>query len=282
MLSHHEKSRKISHLISITDFFKYLCNNSGNSGLPPLFIILQQSFENNNIMNARNIFAAMALTLVPFASAASDFISSDTPEHLFNLGVRMGVNSSNRTFSKNFFDRWNVNSWGSGVDLGVVLNLNMREFFSIQPGFFFESRTGYYTYCQEYISTNSQTEKFLELGHQRTYNFVVPVMLSFRFNMASNLKWIVEAGPYAQFKLHASDSDDIEVIEQNSVTHEISKGVAKSNFTDLGVKLGTGIMLNNRYSFSIHYMAGCSNVWKAPYAGGKNKAWTFTLGYDFK
>lgn len=130
---------------------------------------------------------------------------------------------------------------------------------------------------EEYINNRDEKDNFIQIGDYRIYNFVIPVMASFRFSIADNLKWLVEAGPYAQFKLHATDADKIEVISQDS-GGSINKESAKSDF---GVKMGTGIMLNNKYSFSIHYMAGATNVWKAPYEGGKNKAWTFTLGYDF-
>lgn len=232
-------------------------------------------------MKIRNFVTALALICTSFATSAADFISAGTPENLFNIGIRLGVNASNRTFSKKHFDRWNVNSWGTGIDAGIVLNLNMRDFFAIQPGFFFESRSGNYAFVEDYVNIRNEKDSFVQVGHVKTYNFIVPVMASFRFNLADNLKWLVEVGPYLQFKLHASDSDEIEVLNQDYETGILSTKNPKSNFTDFGAKFGTGIMICDHYSFSIHYMAGSSKVWKAPFEGGKNKAWTFTLGYDF-
>lgn len=231
-------------------------------------------------MHISRILTSVAMTSFALSMSASDFINTEPAENLFNFGVRIGMNASNRTFNNNYFDKWNVNSWGTGFDAGVVVNINMREFFSLQPGFFFQSRSGNYSLVEEYINNRDEKDNFIQIGDYRIYNFVIPVMASFRFSIADNLKWLVEAGPYAQFKLHATDADKIEVISQDS-EGSINKESAKSNFTDFGVKMGTGIMLNNKYSFSIHYMAGATNVWKAPYEGGKNKAWTFTLGYDF-
>ena len=89
----------------------------------------------------------MALSLFSNAKA-NDFLSSEVPDELFNIGVRIGLNTSNRTFNKDFFRSWNTNSWGTGIDAGVVVNLNMRDFFALQPGFFFESRSGNYSYSQ--------------------------------------------------------------------------------------------------------------------------------------
>lgn len=227
----------------------------------------------------------LLLTALSLATAsislAQDFLSSEPSEKLFNIGVRLGINSSNRTFGKEYFNEWNVNSWGTGFDAGVVLDLNMRDFFTIQPGFFFESRSGNYAYAQEYFYSG-ETEKFTQMGHYRTYNFTVPVMASFRFNVTESLRWIVELGPYAQFKLHASDNDKITVIDpQESSSSPLYTSAAKSGFFDFGVKMGTGLTLNRKYSINVHYLAGTKNVWKSPHEGGRNKAWVFSIGYDF-
>ena len=231
-------------------------------------------------MKQKYILAALAL-LGPLCSYAADFLSTEPAENLFNLGVRVGVNSSNRTFPSEKFSAWNVNSWGTGFDAGVVVDLNMREYLSIQPGIFFESRSGHYSYSEDYTNEKNQPDYFTQLGRLRTYNIIIPVMASFRLNIADNLQWLIEAGPYAQFKLHASDSNKIQVIDQPTPTSPLKVEYAKSNFADWGFKMGTGLRLNRHYSFSIHYLAGVGNVWKSPIEGGSNKAWTFTLGYDF-
>lgn len=231
-------------------------------------------------MTPYRILAATALSIFAAQSFAADFFSTEESPRLFNFGVRLGVNASNRTFSKDYFNEWNVNSWGAGIDAGIVMNINIREYLAIQPGFFFESRSGHYAYSENYVSVANQIDNFTQLGKLRTYNFTIPVMASFRFNLADNLKWLVEAGPYVQLKLHSSDNQKIEVISQ-SANGAIERGSASSKFADWGLKAGTGIMVADHYSFSIHYLAGGCDVWKEPYAGGKNKAWTFTLGYEF-
>lgn len=227
----------------------------------------------------RFLLAAVALSV--FSSAgAQDFLSTAAADKLLSLGVRLGVNTSNRTFSQDYFQQWNVNSWGTGMDAGVVLDLNMRDFFSLQPGFFFESRSGNYAYAQDYYEAGKQ-DKFTEMGHYRTYNFTVPVMLSFRFNITESLRWAVEAGPYAQFQLHSSDNDKITVIEpQQSSSDRLVVHKAKTNSSDFGMKVGTGLIVNRKCSFNVHYLAGFCNVWQDPHAGGRNKTWTFTIGYE--
>lgn len=231
-------------------------------------------------MKLSKLLPLAAAAIAPLAASASDFISTEPAEHLFNFGVRLGVNSSNRTFSKDYFKQWNVNSWGTGIDAGVVFNINMRQYLTIQPGFFFESRSGHYAYSQDFTAADGSSDNFTQLGKTRTYNLNIPVMVSLRFNLADNLKWLVEAGPYVQFKLHSSDNEKIDLITQSNAGI-ITKEAAESKFTDFGLKAGTGILIKDHYSFTIHYLAGGCDVWKAPVSGGKNKAWTFTLGYDF-
>lgn len=224
---------------------------------------------------------AFLLSIGALPTLAADFFSTEPADQLFNFGIRIGVNASNRTFPSEKFTAWNVNSWGSGFDAGVVVNLNMREYISIQPGIFFESRSGNYSYSQPYVNNKNESDNFIQLGRLRTYNLIIPVMASFNFNIADNLQWFVEAGPYAQLKLHASDSNKIQIIDQPTPTSPLKLEYAKSKFADWGFKLGTGILFNKHYSFGIHYLAGFTKVWKSPLEGGLNKAWTFTLGYDF-
>lgn len=233
-------------------------------------------------MKTFKILTALIALLASTNMTAQDFLSAETPENLFNIGVRVGINTSNRTFGKEYFRRWNVNSWGTGVDSGVVVNLNMRDFFAIQPGFFFESRSGNYSYAQDYIDQEGETKDFTQMGHYRNYNFTIPVMASFRFNLSDNVRWIMEAGPYAQFRIHSSDGDKIQVIQpQTNAFSTVSVVSAQSNPFDFGLKIGSGLSFKNKYSLYVHYLAGGRKAWKAPHAGGHNKAWTVSLGYDF-
>lgn len=232
-------------------------------------------------MKLRVFFAVFSLVLASFSAMAEDFISTETPSRLFNFGIRAGVNTSNSTFPAGYFDTWNKNSWGTGLQAGVVLNLNMREFFAVQPGFFVESRSGDFSYVQSYVNSKKENDNFIQMGHIKNYFVTVPVMFSFRFNLSATLKWLLEAGPYAQFRVRSSGMGNIDIITKDFSQGSLEVEHPKSNSVDFGVKLGSGIMFKDHYSFSVHYMAGLTNVWKAPFEGGRNKAWTFTLGYDF-
>lgn len=226
-------------------------------------------------------FITVAVAMAsPTCAFAADLIDTGEPTSIFSLGVRAGINTSVHTFGSNFFNQWNVNSWGTGIDAGAIFDINLRQYLSIQPGFFFESRSGHYSYLTTYKDLNGDDAQYTQLGNYRGYYINIPILVSVRLNLSSNVKWLIEAGPYLQFKLHSSDNENVEVLtrpEEDAIVLE----KASANSYDLGLKVGSGILVNNHYSFSIHYLAGGRDVWKAPFDGGKNKAWTFTLGYNF-
>lgn len=231
-------------------------------------------------MKIKSFLLTALMSLAAFTASADDFFSTEPAEKLFTFGARLGVNASNRTFSSSSFDAWNVNSWGTGFQVGAVANINFRDYLSVQPGIFFESRSGNYSYAADYLSNAGNPETFYQLGHLRSYNFTIPVMGVVKFNVLDELKWLVEFGPYFQIKLHSSDGNQIlvPVRAPNAILYD--QVYAESNSVDFGFKMGTGLKLFDHYYFGIHYSAGILNVWKFP-EGGRNKAWLFTLGYDF-
>lgn len=231
--------------------------------------------------NIRIILLLIIMSVCGFGTKAQEFMSAEAPAEIITIGFRAGVNSSIRTFGKDYFRKWNVDSWGSGIDLGFVLDLNMRDFFSIQPGIFFESRSGSYAYATNYYDYLERSQDFTQMGRYRTYSMVVPVMFSFHFNLSQSVRWTAEAGPYGQLWLHSTDKDKIIVpnlqLTPSTVLHP---NVAKARIGDAGLKIGSGLTLNRKYSFYIHYLGGFRKAWRYPHLGGRNKAWTFTVGYE--
>lgn len=232
--------------------------------------------------------ALCALTVA--GASASDFFSTERCDRFISFGARVGVNTSNRTMSgKPFPGFYHHESWGTGFDLGVVANINFRDFISLQPGVFFESRSGRYSLMGplDNIGGLPATEA-AQAGKRNSYNLVVPVMVVVGFNVTDDIRWSLEAGPYVSFLLDSKmkcsyymDTDEI-----NDRGMIFSRKPAK---VDFGCKLGTGLRLFRHYYIGAHYMAGCVDAWrngslpgeKKQNYGGVTKAWTFTFGYDF-
>jgi hypothetical protein len=112
------------------------------------------------------------------------------------------------------------------------------------------------------------------VGHNRRYVFTIPVVASFHFNITNDLRWNVDFGPYISFNTHAKENNlNVDYDALRPVTAEL-------NGVDAGFKMGTGLNILRNYYVGVHYLAGVTNAWKNG-VGGRNKAWTFTIGYDF-
>ena len=221
----------------------------------------------------KKLFLAIACLVAAASLQAADFFSTAAPSKYFGVGVRIGFNTSNSTMGKGP-DLWNHSSWGTGFNAGVVADICIRDFIAIQPGFFYQSRSNSYTY----IWSHSAMPDEVVVGHTLNYTFQVPVVASVRFNVTDNVRWRVDFGPTFSFGLGKSDKGK-------------SFLPAESNFDDgyydnrhkfeVGLKMGTGLNIFKHYYVGVHYVAGLRDVYKVKGFGGRNKTWSFVLGYDF-
>ena len=219
------------------------------------------------------------LSLFTTSLKAQDFFSTEDAPTFFSFGARLGFNTSNRSFPSGHFNLWNNNSWGTGFNLGVLANLNFKDYLSVQPGIFFESRSGNFSYITDYIDSNAVISEFNQFGHWRGYYFTIPIMGVVKFNLSENIKWSVEFGPYFQFSLKQSGQKDLVVFDRLPTPGFFTPHPASLNSFDFGFKMGTGLTFNQHYYVGVHYLAGACNAWGTP-SGGKNKSWMFTIGYD--
>lgn len=221
-------------------------------------------------------------------SQAADFFSTEKCDELFTIGTRLGVNTTNRTIGdKAYPDCYHHESWGTGIDIGAVVSINIRDYLSIQPGFFFESRNGAYTLMGTAAGSALADDgsEIAQAGKRRSYNFTIPVMAVLGFNVTDELRWNVEAGPYVAFVLDSKLSDKRFVVDGKADTALFRQEAAT---VDFGFKMGTAIEIMDHYYVGAHYMAGCLPAWKdrkignvSKDFGGVTKGWVFTIGYNF-
>lgn len=239
-------------------------------------------------MNIRNCLLSALLMAFAGSAAASDFFSTEKSDRLFTLGVRAGVNTSNRTVASESMEGYNVQSWGTGTDLGIVADLNFREYFSIQPGVFFESRSGNYTFVTPFTN-DPDSHSVTQAGHLRTYALTIPVLASFHFNITDDIRWDLDFGPYLSFVFGSDLSDKALTSTYDSQTPVTPTFSQKPAGTDFGLKMGTGLRILGHYYVGVHYEAGMTGAWKdlriddhnTLSYGGRTKAWVFSIGYDF-
>lgn len=239
-------------------------------------------------MNCKIIAPIAAAMLLLPASASAGLIDSSAPERPFSFGVRAGFNTSNLSAHKpdgSELRRLQHNeTWGLGFSAGVVFNIHLRNWIAIQPGFFFETRSNKYSSLNEMrtFAGDVTTSSFGKTSHTV---FNVPILASASFNIASSVKWSVDFGPLFSFGLGGNDKGSelqgSTILPGMLDTEGFKHGYydTRKKF-DFGYKIGTGLTVMRHYYIGVHYEQGLLKPWKN-IGGGFNKAWTFTLGYDF-
>lgn len=220
---------------------------------------------------------AAAAAVMP--ASAADFFSTEDPSNFLDITIKVGVNTSNRTINNTMTTIWNQNSWGTGFDLGVTADLNFKDFISVQPGFFYESRSGAFAYQNTGYTEIGEHYVNTQLGKGREYLFTVPVVASFHFNILDDLRWNVDFGPYFQFKLKSTFDHKFSYPEATPIGGIVYTDQVKTAKCDVGLKMGTGFDIYRHYYIGIHYLAGLCHPWNPGRLGGHNKAWLFTVGY---
>lgn len=220
-------------------------------------------------MKIKSLIILAAATVSAFPLTAADFLSTDKPDNTFVPGVRIGINTANATIDPDYFSN-SLSAWGTGFDLGVVMDIYFRDWISVQPGIFYESRSNKYVYEQL-----NQDIDYLYNGHTLDYSIKVPIVASAHFNITDRLRWNVDFGPYVSVGIGKHDEG---TLRSGDIILPYSNGFYKNrNRWTVGMKMGTGITFMNHYYFGVHYLAGISDVYKD--YGGRSKAWTFTIGY---
>ena len=234
----------------------------------------------------KRLFPALLLMLnISAVSNAADFLSTEKPSELLTFGARIGVNTSNRTVKALSAYGYSSQGWGTGFDLGAVADINLRDYISIQPGVFFESRSNTYTFIYALPGNDADETHSVQAGTFNSYSLTMPVLANLHFNLTDDLRWNVEAGPYFALNLGSKIKNKVNLNTSFSeffpdMTTEFN---AKPTAYDFGIKFGTGIELFRRYTFNVDYLAGMRHAWKNNYIdyGGHTKAWCFTIGYQF-
>lgn len=222
------------------------------------------------------------------SNAKAEFFSTEQSEQFITYGARIGVNTSNRTISSEAFPAcYHNESWGTGFDLGGVVNFNFLDCVSVQPGLFFESRSGRNVLMGTASGSGLPDDgsEIAQAGKYNAYDIVIPVMGVAHFNVAEQVRWNLEVGPYVSFTLGSSMKNNRYVVDGPS---QVTLFRQKPAGADFGFKMGTSIDVLGNYYLGVHYMAGCTRAWQnrelenlTKSYGGRTKAWVFTVGYNF-
>lgn len=240
----------------------------------------------------KKLVLALALLAGAVSAQAADFVDTSKPKDIINFGLRFGITSSSLSADLPGTATDYAFSWRRGFATGAVVDVNIRDFFSIRPAIYFENRSYDYTMVDNEPDSRALS---VSLGHTRRNALSVPVLASFHFNISNAVRWDVETGPYFTFGL-GSGKDHVNAVSvsapegtQGSYTnisaHRDYYGdqAWQHRSFDLGWQIGTGIEVLRHYVFNISYQHSLRNATDHDNIGYsmKNKGWPFAVGYVF-
>lgn len=246
---------------------------------------------NESIM--KKLFFALSVLAVATSASAADFADTSAPDNIVEVGLRFGITSSTvgADIPKSVAGDCDF-AWKRGFSAGAVVDLNIRDFFSVRPGFFFENRSYDYTTVSHNPDMRALAVNF---GRTHRNSFSVPVLASFHFNISNAVRWNVEAGPYFSFGL-GSGKDKVKSVAVSAPEAAAGNyayidgkrdyygdGEWQHRKFDCGFQIGTGVEIKRHYVVNLSYQRGLRNV-SASHDNGwsmKNKGWTFAIGYKF-
>ena len=236
----------------------------------------------------RIILTILTALAICHSAFPADFFSTAQSEELFTFGVRAGLNTSNRTVKKESAGIYNFQSWGTGFTAGVIADLNFRDYLSIEPGVFFESRSGHSMFTSESVTSTGDTYYVTQAAHRHTYNLTIPVLASVRFNISNDLRWHLDFGPYLAFVLKSRLKNQELISTRPDIDNE-PPFTAKTAPVDFGFKMGSAFEFRRHLYVGIHYEAGAIKAYQnmdlggglEKTFGGRTKAWNFTVGLNF-
>jgi len=234
---------------------------------------------------------ALSIVLTPATVAAADFVDTGTPDENVGIGLRFGLTSSNLHGNLDDYSNKANYNWRTGFTFGAVVDLNVRNFFTVQPGLFFENRSYDYTVIRH---DKDLQALYNDLGHTRSYSFTIPILASFRFNLSESLQWTLDVGPYFAFGLGGKDNMEQIHAQVSPVSGNGDRymdvtvkrdyygdGMWQHKSFDWGAKLGTSLRLNRQLVFAIYYMKGFKDISAYEPWTMRTKSWSFSVGYDF-
>ena len=248
---------------------------------------------------SRIVAAVLLWTIGGLGAKSQTIIDTGEPAKVLRFGVRIGFTSSNLTNNYDASSRdmkWKNQNWKNGFTMGGVVDINIRNYFAIQPGLFFVSRGNSYSM----LISNDNKLKMLE-GKCNANYWQVPIMFSFRLGVAELAQLHLDVGPYFAYGFGGKNKYSIYGYEMGTDSNSLpviiredgkpqegdyfgDKGIVQRY--DSGIKFGIGIQAMGNFYVGAHYEYSLRNVLRDSEmlnvrAKGHNKIWNFTLGYNF-
>ncbi|MCC8154973.1 MAG: PorT family protein [Tannerellaceae bacterium] len=230
------------------------------------------------------------LLLLVVVTLCGTFVSNAQDEPKVQFGVRAGLNiSSVGGDAGKSKEGGSLTKSLAGFHIGGIVDINVAQNFYIQPGLYITTKGGKGSDYDDYYD-----EKIEEKA--RPVYLQIPVLASYRINIADNAKWHINVGPYMAFglggkyKITWSDEDDSDSYDYKLFSKTKEDGEEMDTPLkrfDAGLSFGTGVSISKFY-VGVNYDLGLTNIDNQDLKKDNNDKWTtknrnfmVSVGYNF-
>ena len=214
----------------------------------------------------KKIFITMAVALVALTSSAqrassssSSFFSTEKSNQPITFGIRGGLNVSSMSLK----DDSDLKS-RAGFNAGVSVDFPILESFYLQSGL-------YYT-VKGYKQEDGDYEEKVNIGYLE-----IPILASYRYNFSDAAQWQFNFGPYFAVGLNGNDKEKDRRSEYEKKWYDYDD----TKRFDMGLQIGTGIVLAKHYYVGLAYEFGLISQVKDSDGYYKNRNFMVNVGYQF-
>lgn len=214
----------------------------------------------------KKIFITMAVAVMALtasaqraSSSSSSFFSTEKADLPVTFGIRGGLNVSSMSLKED----GDLKS-RAGFNAGMSVDFPILESFYLQSGL-------YYT-VKGYKQEDGDWEEKVNIGYLE-----IPILASYRYNFSDAAQWQFNFGPYFAVGLNGNDKekDGRREYEKKWYDYDDTKRF------DMGLQIGTGIVLAKHYYVGVAYEFGLLSQVKDSDGYWKNRNFMVNVGYQF-
>lgn len=251
-------------------------------------------------MRTKIIMLLLALTLqVLVVGATKPFFSTDRPASMVEVGLHgiVGATAITENYASQIpgIDKADSHP-GLGIGAGARVSFVLRDYLALTTGL--DMLWGHHKCTMTTMGDGTPYVNNIYLSNRYLYARV-PVLMSFRFNVADKARWIVDAGVYFATGISGRQKADIYTTGVNELGQLVTERYRESwpyfrsdaglihsaHSFDFGLQFGSGFCFRGHYTAGVTFSYGLKDAAKPLGPLGKvsmhNIDWLCYLGYQF-
>lgn len=251
-------------------------------------------------MKAKFLLSLLALSFSGFVIRADKpFFSTDRPSSMVEVGLHgiVGATAVTENYSSQIPGMEKADSHpGFGIGAGARVSFVLRDYIALTTGL--DMLWGHNKCTMTTVGDGTPYVNNIYLSNNYLYARA-PVLMSFRFNLAEQAQWIVDAGVYFATGISGRQKADMYTTGVNDLGQLVTQHYRESwkyfrsdaglihsaHSFDFGLQLGTSFCFRGHYTAGVTFSYGLKDAAKPLGPLGKvsmhNIDWLGYVGYRF-